>query len=148
MSNWTIEKIQELSPSDRARLYANAMEKDTDEARQVVKWIEEAGLPFSEPGSVKLDDPLCAAMRAVVYSSEGEAGCIRATEEGWPAIAGVDPFLAEKFGADYGKHNMTTHWVGRFVADVMARRGYKQIGKVAETPKVCVARSGGVYSKG
>ena len=147
MSKLTIEKIRAMSPGDRARLYTNALQKDTDEARQVVSWIDEAGLRFSEPGSVKMDDPLCVAMRAVVYSSEGEAACIRATEEGWPAIAGVDPLLAERFGVDYGKHNMTTHWAGRFVADVMARRGHHQIGRMAETPKGCVARSGEMYSK-
>ena len=44
MSNLTIEKIKMMSPGDRSRLYANALDKGTDEARQVVKWIEEAGL--------------------------------------------------------------------------------------------------------
>ena len=123
------------------------MGKDTAEARQVVQWIDEVGLAFSEPGSVKLDDPLCSAMRAVVYSSEGEAACIRATAEGWPAIAGVDPLLADKFGAAYGKHNMTTHWAGRFVSDVMAGCGYRQIGKMSDTPENSVARSGEMYSR-
>ncbi|HJO68728.1 MAG TPA: hypothetical protein QF804_03495 [Rhodospirillales bacterium] len=147
MTKLTPEKIGAMAPGDRARLYARATNTDSDEARRVVEWIEEAGLPFSEQGSVKLDDPLCEAMQAVVDSDDGLIACIKATDEGWPAIAGVDPLLSVKFGVDYGKHNMTTHWAGRFVADVMRRHGYVQVGKEADTPEGCVARSGEVYAK-
>lgn len=72
---------------------------------------------------------------------------MKCTNEGLPAIAGVDPLLAERFGPDYGKHNMTTHWAGRFVAEVMAELGYKHAGRVARTPENCVARSGEMYVK-
>ncbi len=48
MTKLTPEKIGAMAPGDRARLYARATNTDSDEARRVVEWIEEAGLPFSE----------------------------------------------------------------------------------------------------
>ena len=86
-------------------------------------------------------------MRSIIDSPEGKAACIKATDEGWPAIAGVDPLLAKKFPSDYGKHNRTTHTAGTFVSQVMTSSGYKRIRKMSATPKGCVARSGELYSK-
>ena len=79
---------------------------------------------------LKRDHPLCVGMREVIRSDEGRAACIQATDDGWPAMAGVDPLLAGKFGADYGKRNMSTHWAGRFVSEVMSEAGYRQVGKL------------------
>ncbi len=147
MKNWTKERIVALSSQDRARLYTNARKQGTAEADALAKLIEEAGLPFSEGGSVKGDDPLVQAMEAIVQSPEARAECIKAVEDGWPAIAGVDPMLAEVLGVDYGKHNMTTHWAGHLVADLMRSLGYRMVGKMGATPKGCVARSGELWTK-
>ena len=143
----TMDQIKAMSAHGRANLYVNAMKQNTEEALRLVALIEASGLPFSECGSLKQDDPLCKVMMAVVRSDEGRNACITATEKLQPAIAGVDPMLAEKFGADYGKHNMATHWAGRYVADVMREAGYKQVGKVIDAPSGCVARSGELYAK-
>ncbi len=143
----TEEKIAAMSPTDRANLYLNARQLGTKEGDRVAKLIEESGLPFSEGGGIREDDPLALAMADVVRSEECKKACIKAVEEGWPAIAGVDPYLAEKFGVDYGKHNMTTNLAGHLVAEVMRSLGYRMIGKMGPTPKGCVARSGELWEK-
>ena len=143
----TKEQIHAMSPSDRAKLYVNATTLNTDEAAMVVQCIEEAGLSFSEGGSLKENDPLCQAIRVVVESEEGQKACVAAAEKGLPPLAGIDPMLAEKFAVDYGKHNMSTNWAGHFVANVMKARGYEQIGQMGATPASCVARSGELYSR-
>lgn len=109
---WTKDKLSALSASERAQLYANAVSQDTDEGKALAALIEELGLPFSESGGITGDHPLVEAMRSVIFSDEGQRACIEAAESGLPALAGVDPMLAEKFGADYGAHNMTTNWAG------------------------------------
>lgn len=143
----TKEKIAAMSPTERATLYLNAKKLSTGEGDRVVKLIEESGLPFSEGGGIRMDDPLALAMADVVQSEECKKACIKAVEEGWPAIAGVDQFLAEKFRADYGKHNMTTNLAGHLVADLMRSLGYRMVGKMGPTPKGCVARSGELWEK-
>ena len=47
---WTKERIANMTCEKRLRLYTNAKALDTDEAAEVVKMIEESGLPFSEIG--------------------------------------------------------------------------------------------------
>ncbi len=79
--------------------------------------------------------------------SVADRACIKTVEEGWPANTGVDSYLAEKFGMDYGKHNMTTNLAGHLVAEVMRSLGYRMIGKMGPTPKGCVARSGELWEK-
>lgn len=147
MKKWTKERIAALAPRDRARLYANARKLGTTEGAALVCLVEDVGLPLSDGGSVKGDDSLVLAMEAIVQSPEGRAGCIEAVENGWPAIAGVDPMLADALGVDYGKHNMTTHWAGHLVADLPRSLGYRMFGKMGATPKGCVARSGELWTK-
>ena len=104
--------------------------------------------PTSRPSSgIRTDNRLVAAMAEVVNSQEVRDACVRVTAEGWPAVAGADPFLAKAFGADYGKHNRTTHAAGRLVADIMRSMGYRLARRMKETPPGCVARSGEMWEK-
>ena len=145
--HWTKERLSTLSPSERAQLYANAKRLGGGAGNALAKLIEEIGLPFSEERAVGMDDPLVLAMDAVIRSDEGRKACIDAVDRGLPAIAGVDPMLAAQFGTDYGKHNMTTHAAGRLVAAVLREMGYVMEGRMADTPKGCVARSGELWRK-
>ena len=144
---WTIERLKALSPGDRAQLYANALRNDSRDGRELAELIRQAGLPMSETGGIAMDDPLVRAMEAVVQSPEARAACIEAVEDGWPAIAGVDPLLSKAFAADYGAHNMTTNAAGRLVADLMRSLGYRMLDKKGPTPKGCIARSGELWTR-
>ncbi len=106
-----------------------------------------SGAPEKRETKRGKDDPLVVAMTAVVDSQEVREACARVTAQGWPAIAGADPFLSGVFGADYGKHNRTTHAAGRLVANIMRSMGYHMVGRVKETPTGCVARSGEMWEK-
>ena len=147
MKEWTKERLAALSARDRATMYANAKKKGTAEGEALAKLIEDAGLPFSEAGGIRMDDPLVSAMEAVIQSAECRIACIKAVEQRLPAIAGADPLLAVKFQADYGKHNMTTNVAGHLVANLMRSLGFRMVGREAATPPGCVARSGELWSK-
>ena len=145
MADWTRERIEAMSPVDRAKLYTNAHKAGTDEGNALAAMILGTGLPFSEGGGISLDDPLVQAMETIVNSPEGKAACIKAVEDGWPPIAGVDPLLAQAFTVDYGKHNMTTNAAGHLVANLMRSLGYEMVGKTGPTPDGCVAMSGELW---
>ncbi len=147
MKEWTKERIAALSAQNHARLYVHAKKLGTAEGDTLAKLIEDAGLPFSEAGGIRMDAPLVSAMEAVIQPPECRIACVKAVEQGLPAIAGADPLLAVKFGADYGKHNMTTNIAGHLVANLMRSLGFHMVGKVAGTPKGCVAQSGELWSK-
>jgi len=102
---------------------------------------------MADAGSLKGDDPLVLAMADIVNSPECREACVLAVENGWPAIAGADPYLAKAFKAEYGKHNMATNWAGRLVANVMRNMGYRMVGKMASLPPGCVAQSGELWEK-
>ena len=147
MKEWTPERIAALPPSKRAKVFVNARRAGTDEGNALADMIRDAGLPFSEGGGISLDHPLVQAMEIIINSDEGKAACVKAVEEGWPPIAGVDPMLAKAFTVDYGKHNMTTNTAGHLVAELMRRLGYNMMDKVGPTPKGCIAQSGELWSK-
>lgn len=144
---WTQERLAALTISKRAQLYVNARQQGTNEGSALAELIEQAGLPFSEGGSIKMDDPLALAMAEVVSTPEVRDACVKAVEEGWPAIAGADPVLARRFTVDYGKHNMTTNLAGHLVADLMRSMGYRMVGRTGPAPKGCIARSGELWTK-
>ena len=144
---WTTERIRALAPESRAKLYTNARSIGTPEGDAVAKLIEDAGLPFSEEACVGLDDPVVVKMGEIIFSADGRAAAVKATSEDLPALAGVDPLIAEALGVDYGKHNMTTHTAGALVADLMRHMGYVELGRSAKTPPGCVAKSGQVWRK-
>ena len=118
-----------------------------DEGNALTEMIRDTGLPFSEGGGISLDHPLVQAMEIIIISPEGKVACVKAMEDGWLPIAGVDPMLAKAFTVDYGKHNMTTNTAGHLVAELMQRLGYKMMDKVGSTPKGCVAMSGELWEK-
>ena len=144
---WTVEGKEALSPQDRANLYANALKAGNDEGDALAELIRISGLSLMDGSGITRDHPLVLGMEAIINSPEGKAACIKAVEDGWPALAGVDPMLAEEFPADYGKHSQTTGWAGHLVADAMRAMGYKMLGKEGKTPDGCVARSGELWEK-
>jgi hypothetical protein len=138
-------KLRGMTVHDRHRLWINARKLDTDEARRLVQMIEVLGLPYSDPGSLKFDDPIFMKMEEIVFSSDGKAAGIEATKNGLPALAGIDPLLSAKLGVDYGSHNDGTINAGYLVAQMMRMQGYKLSGRKGKLPPTCVAKTAEIY---
>src|SRR5262245_11367322 len=93
MSQWTLEKIKALPVHDRHKLWKRARDRSDDEAKRVVRLIEDCGLPYSEAAALTWDDPIARTMYEIISSKEAAAAMIEATAQGLPAISGVDPML-------------------------------------------------------
>ena len=137
---WADEKIAALTVHERAVLYANARRLGNPKGMELAAQIEASGLPYSEPGCVLESDPICRKMYDIINSPEGTRAAIAATENGLPALAGVDPLLNAALTVDYGAHNMTTATAGDYVANLMRSLGYKEAGSGA-TPPGCVVKT-------
>lgn len=147
MKEWTKERVEALSPNDRAKVYANALKAGNSEGDALAELIRNSGLSLMDGSGITRDHPLVMGMDAIINSEEGKAACVKAVEDDWPALAGVDPMLAEEFPTDYGKHNQTTDWAGHLVADLMRDLGYKKLEKQGKTPEGCVAKTGELWEK-
>ena len=140
-ATWTLDRLRAMSVHDRAALYRSACRLGhTADGAALKKLIEEAGLPYSEDACLTNDDLITLKMIDVVYSPEGRAAALKATAEGQPAMAGVDPLLQVALGSDYGKHNMGTATAGDIVGSLMRSLGYKNGGK-KKLPPHCVAKT-------
>jgi hypothetical protein len=138
-------KLRGMNLHSRHQLWINARNIDSEEAREVVRMIENLGLPYSDPKSLKFDDPIFQRMEQIVFSAEGKAAGIEATEAGLPALAGIDPLLSTTLGVDYGSHNNGTMNAGYLVAQMMQMQGYKLSGRKGKLPATCVAKTAEIY---
>jgi hypothetical protein len=73
---------------------------------------------------------------------------IEATEQGLPAICGVESMLSRALGVDYGGHNMTTNIAGRFIAERMQQLGYKNSGRKGKLEEGSVAKTAEIFVRG
>lgn len=89
-----------MLPTERQALWQNAKRRsELPEARAIIELIEASGLDYRANESVRLDDEIGRAMQKVVFSPEGRAAALEATEKGLPALAGVDPLLQDAAGS-------------------------------------------------
>lgn len=145
--DWTAERIIALPPRDRARLYENAQKAGTPEAQALMQMIQDLDLPLDDGTCASMDDPIVVEMQRIVFSDEARAAAIKAAEEGIAPMAVIDPMIASELGEQYGKHNMTTHTAGGFVADLMREMGYHDSGRRVTLPDECVARSAQIWDR-
>jgi hypothetical protein len=143
--NWTPEKIKAMSPSDRHTIWKRARTRQDEEAKKVVRMIEECGLPYSDDRCLTLDDPVTLKMYDIINSRDGIAAMIEATENGLPAIAGVDRRLNDALGVDYGGHNQATATAGSLIADCMHGQGYRNSGRKGKVGEGMVAKTAEIY---
>jgi hypothetical protein len=125
---WTKEKIEALAPEKREALFDNARAKGTAEAQRIVDLMLEHDLLVRASGGLPRDHPVIQEIEAIIHSDEGREAGKRASNEGLPAMAGVDRMLMKALGSNYGSHD-TTSWAGTFMAEVMAEAGYVQTKK-------------------
>lgn len=142
---WTVEQIKALSPEKRENLFDNARAKGTPEAQQIIDLMVEHDLLVRSGGGLPREHPTIQKIEEIIRSEEGRAAGKQASDEGQPAMAGVDQMLSTTLGSRYGNHD-TTSWAGTFMADVMADAGYAQTKKKA-MPKGCIAKTAAFFEK-
>jgi hypothetical protein len=80
-------------------------------------------------------------MKTIIQSPEGQKAAMDATNDGRPALNGVDPLLQAALGRNYSQENFGPLNAGYEVAAVMRELGYTDAGRGA-CDKGRVARSG------
>lgn len=122
---WTKERIEALPPAKREALFDNARSKGTPEAQQIIDLMLEHDLLVRAGGGLPRDHPVIQEMEEIIRSDEGRKAGKQASDQGLPAMAGVDHMLMKALGSQYGSHD-TTSWAGTFMAEVIAEAGYVQ----------------------
>lgn len=143
---WTRAKLAALTSVERHNVWKNCRTKGTPDTMALAAVIEDLGLPYSDPAALKNDDPVTIKIHEIVNSPAGRAACIKATEQGLPAIAGVDAMLNAALGVDYRGENMATHTAGSIVGELMRSQGYVHAGQKA-LPPGCVAKTGAFWKR-
>jgi hypothetical protein len=144
---YTLEKVRAWAVEERHRVWKRARSQSDPEARELVKLIEQCGLPYSENAALTMHDPIAIEIYEIVNSEESKIAMIEATNEGKPAIDGIDRRLSEELGVDYGPHNQATNIAGIHVADCMRRLGYRKSNRKGRLTKGSVAKTAEIFVK-
>ncbi len=139
----TIEKLETMTPEQRARLYENARKRIDQGGREVMKLIDSSGLPLRS-GGMSLSDPIYVRMEEIIWSAEGRTAAIKATEAGLPALAGTEPLIVEDLGHHYHPHNDGTKSAGGIVGELMRHLGYEHAGH-RDMPPGSVAKTAALW---
>ena len=91
-----------------------------------------------------MDQALYKVMQQVVNSADGIKRAVRATNNGQPALAGVDELLRRELGSEYERASNGAWWAGFTVAQMMRELGYVEAG-TGKCPEGCVASQGIVW---
>lgn len=142
---WTKEKIEALPLAKREALFDNARAIGSPEAQQIIDLMVEHDLLVRSGGGLPREHPTIQEIEEIIRSDEGRAAGKQASDDGLPAMAGVDHMLSAALGSRYGNHD-TTSWAGTFMADVMADAGYVQTRK-KPMPEGCVAKTAAFFEK-
>ena len=88
--------------------------------------------------------PIYKVMEQVVNSADGIKRAVRATNDGQPALAGVDPLLRQELGSEYIRANDSIWWAGFVVGQIMRDMGYVEAG-TGKCPPDCFAHQGVIW---
>jgi hypothetical protein len=91
-----------------------------------------------------MDQAVYKFMEKLVNSADGIKRAVRATNDGQPALAGVDRLLRQELGSEYERANNGTWWAGFAVAQLMREMGFVEAG-TGKCPPDCVAGQGIVW---
>ena len=139
MTTYTLEALKVMTPERRSQLYRNAAARRDNGGQAIIDLIDESGLPLRS-GGMRMSDPVYLRMEEIVWSSAGRAAAIAATEQGLPAMAGIDPLLQADLGKQYHQHDQGTMNAGFIVAELMRHLGYVDAGQ-GKLPGSCVAKT-------
>ncbi len=90
------------------------------------------------------DQALYKTMQKLVNSPDGIKRAVRATNDGQPALAGVDELLRRELGSEYEQANNGGWWASFTVAQMMREMGFVEAG-TSRCPEGCVASQGIVW---
>jgi hypothetical protein len=91
-----------------------------------------------------MDQAIYKVVEQLVNSADGIKRAVRATNDGQPALAGVDTLLRQELGSEYVRANNGTWWAGFAVAQLMRDMGFVEAG-TRKCPSDCVAGQGIVW---
>jgi hypothetical protein len=91
-----------------------------------------------------MDQAIYKVVEQLVNSADGIKRAVRATNDGQPALAGVDALLRRELGSEYVRANNGTWWAGFAVAQLMRDMGFVEAG-TGKCPSDCVAGQGTVW---
>jgi hypothetical protein len=141
---WTYERLAAKTAEERYNVWANAKAKGGVEAQELARFIETSGLDYAPTGGISMSDPRVLEMRDVIESPEGVAACLKATADGLPALAGVEPMIVERMKERYGSFSQMTVTAGSIVGELMLSKGYK-IASQKKMPAGAVAKTAAVW---
>lgn len=87
---------------------------------------------------LKNDDPRLFDMMKIIQSVEGIKAMVLATNDGHPALAGVDPLLQIALGAEYKREDDVTQEAGWRVVKEMREMGFQDV-FATKMPPGCIA---------
>lgn len=128
-----------MTPEQRGNLYQNATKRREHGGQAIIDLMDKAGLSLSS-GGMRSDDPAYLRMEEIIWSTEGRKAAIGATENGLPALAGVDPLISADLGERYNPHDGGTVNAGYILAGLMRHLGYLEDG-TGNCPDGCVAKT-------
>jgi hypothetical protein len=137
------DALLRMSQEDLHHLHENAKRLGETE---LVGRIEGLGVPYGDPAGLKLNSPIGRAIAKIVNSIEGRRAALAATENGRPALEGVDPLLRAALGKKYTGIYEATIQAGYLIAIMMRRLGYEKTGEKPLSVD-CFAKTGATYSK-
>ena len=89
---------------------------------------------------MRLSDPVYLKMEEIIWGKEGRKAALTATENGLPALCGVEPLLKNELGSRYSPHDMGTVSAGAIMGQLMRHLGYAAAGE-AKCPEGGVAKT-------
>lgn len=140
---WSKEKIEALPLERREALFDNARAKGTPEAQAIINLMIEYDLLVRAGGGLARDHPTIQVIEEIIRSNAGRKAGKEASDQGLPAMAGVDHMLSAALGSKYGP-NDTTSWAGTLMAEVMAEAGYVQT-KKKPMPEGSIAKTAAFF---
>lgn len=142
---WTLEKLKAKSPEDRFNVWVNARRRNTPEALELARVIEESGLDYAETGGISMSDPRVIEMDKIIHSEAGRKACVNAVQNGQPALAGAEPLIVTQMGSRYGAHSQMTVTAGSLIGLLMYSFGYER-GPNRKMPDGSVARTAATWT--
>jgi hypothetical protein len=91
-----------------------------------------------------MDQAIYKAMAQLVNSADGIKRAVRATNDGQPALAGVDALLRQELGSEYERITDGAWWASFTVAQLMREMGFVEAG-TGKCPPGCVASQGTMW---
>lgn len=118
---------------------------DDDVARNLVSLILDNDLLVADNGGLPFDHPDMLEIEEICAEADAINKAVAASEDGLPALAGMEHRLIAALGERYGP-NFTTNHAGRCIKEGMLDRGW--VGTVQKPmPMGSVAKSATVFIK-